>query len=298
MVSIMHDRSSIVKKNRRYDAFFYWPLPMRYYRTYPQPHWEKKEGIKALTIAASFQCKTGLILCTDSSITDWVDRYDEPKILTCAETSNRAFAIAGAGYWDYVKMANEAIVPKLLAGLDKENWDPCAIVKEVITEIYGKQIAAHPGIPEKPSISMLIGVSEKGIGQYVIKMADTAIHLGEDFEAIGTGAPLARYIASKFPLRQLQLDHAVALAAYTIYEAKKHMRDCGGNTHIVALTASGFNDVPYEAVNFLEQWFGRFRGMPRLTKLPKRLQDILGADMGWRNFLNDSTSEPPQPWQL
>ena len=255
-----------------------FPLPILPKRPYIRPDKPHGLGAKALTVAASLRCKEGLVLCTDSSITDWTDKYDEPKILTRASTAHRAFATTGAGYWDYVKMANELLIPRLLRNIAVENWDACKIVRDTVTEIYRNQIAAYPG-PEKPHISMLVGVSERENGLYVIKATDTAVHLGRDFESIGTGAALARYISSKFFLHELTIHQSVALAGYIVHEAKRYIQDCGGNTYIVALTDEGHNSVSYSAVRSLDKWYEGLSSMPNLGKLPRKLQDVLEADV-------------------
>ena len=156
------------------------------------------------------------------------------------------------------------------------------LFKDVITEIYAKQIAAHPGYPEKPSISLLIGVwGEHLPAAYVIKVCETAVHLGGNLEAIGTGETLARYIVSKYDLASLNAQQCGVLAAFTINEAKKHVKECEGDSYIVSLNERGLWSIPRQTVNELEEWFATQISPPNLGKVPRRFQNVLQCDVGF-----------------
>jgi hypothetical protein len=59
------------------------------------------------------------------------------------------------------------------------------------------------------------------------------------FHAIGCGKYLTGYIASRLLRPKISFDEAVPIAIYMVDEAKNHVDGCGGDTHVVTLSAEG-----------------------------------------------------------
>lgn len=232
------------------------------------------EGAKPMTLAVSIRAQAGVILCAESQITEGQSKFNEMKIDSVVCTPTRQFAIVGAGWWDYVKMAYEELQTALL---DREEEDSSQVIKSVITGLYENQIRAYPSDYEKPRISLLMAVAGRD-SLSVTKSVDTAVHSALPFDAIGVGQDLARYIGSKLYGENLSSEQAAALGAYVLEEAKRNVEGCGGITQILWLGTNGVKSVSDAKLTQLRSWFAR-KGMPDLKKMPKELSPVLHTDV-------------------
>jgi 20S proteasome alpha/beta subunit len=255
----------------------------RFRRYTPQ---RKKPAVRKvanrMTLAASITTQNGVILCAESEITDGQTKFSEFKISSAVWNNvSGGFAMVGAGFWDYVKMAYEDLQTALLDRPPEENASQT--IKSVVTGIYANQIAAHPGagVNEKPSISLLTAIIEKDAEfPFVIKSVDTAVHSANSFDAIGAGADLARYIGSKLYKRGLSDDQGAALAAYILEEAKQNIEGCGGFSQIIWIGKTGLKRVPTAKLSHLRAWFNMSeQKIPNLSKLPQGIHPILWDDL-------------------
>jgi len=248
------------------------------------PHRNKpiaQKAANAMTLAASIRTENGVILCAESQITEGQAKFNKSKIGASAWTSELGFASVGAGYWDYIRMAYEALLPAMLDAPDTE--DMAQTIGAAVTNIYANQIAAHPGTwgYDKPGFSLLTAFIQKGYPvPTVIKTVDTAVHSADPFDAIGIGQDLARYIGSKLYRDDLSDDQGAALAAYILEEAKQNVKDCGGLSQIIWIGEAGLKSVPTAKLIHLRAWFARSdQKIPNLSKLPAGIGPILITDI-------------------
>lgn len=133
-------------------------LPKYWFKSYTRKR-SRKLGATALTLALSIQTPEGVVLCAETQITEGQSKFNEPKISSMIHTPDLTFAIVGAGWWDYVKMAYEELQRSILdAAPDTDILDT---VKAVITGLYDNQIKAYPSEFEKPRISLLTAIWKK-----------------------------------------------------------------------------------------------------------------------------------------
>jgi 20S proteasome alpha/beta subunit len=244
-------------------------IPRRLFRPYTHRHKVVKKA-DAMTLAVSIRTNEGVIICSESQITDGASKHNEPKITSTIMTPELKLAVAGAGWWDYVQMAYSELNKSVLNA--EQNADVKDIITSVVTALYDNQIRAYPNEYDKPRISLLAVAIRKGGSPAIIKAVDTAVHDAKPFDAIGIGQDLARYLGSKLFHPLLSADHAGALAAYILEEAKANVEGCGGKSQVLWLDSNGLKYLPTAHLMALRAWFARnWRGLPDFSKMPSTI---------------------------
>jgi hypothetical protein len=119
-----------------------------------------------------------------------------------------------------------------------------------LIEQYGKLVPLYPpGIPDAQFLVALWASSQEppdpniplppGENLELLKMTGPIITRRITLESIGFGWVIATYIANRLLWPKTRLSDAVPIAIYMIDEAKQHVKECGGDTHVVTLDERG-----------------------------------------------------------
>lgn len=230
MSSIVHNRSSIVKKN---------PYPLKHvvlYRRKPQPYQikpiERLAVAKAMTIAAGLLCSDGIVMCADTEVTAGDGKYNRQKIFQ----HENWLLVSGAGWSDYIKMAFDKFCEKLIR---PEN--PVAArsaIEEILLEIYDNHIFKYSAFQHPdgtPNLALIVGIRCLDGKMALIKTRDSAAILSSHYEAVGAGANVFEYWAKFFFDRKRSMAVVGVFAMFILGEAKSAVPGCGGGTMVCFL---------------------------------------------------------------
>jgi len=119
-----------------------------------------------------------------------------------------------------------------------------------LIEQYGKLVPLYPsGIPDAQFLVALWAPSQEppdpniplppGENLELLKITGPIITRRITLESIGFGWVIATYIANRLLWPKTRSSDAVPIAIYMIDEAKQHVKECGGDTHVVTLDERG-----------------------------------------------------------
>ena len=189
-----------------------------------------------MTVAAGFRCRDAIILCADSRLTiPDTFRFDENLKMAGYKDETIAATLAGAGDWDYFRMAFEKIKSRLHV-----NPDAKKALEETVLEVYETHIAALGEPPEtRPGFQLLMASRTNDTPMSLLRTTSTAFAEGNSFEFIGVGEAFGLHLAKTYYRPSMSLDQAVFVVAYILRTIKKVVPKCGGRSDIIALTADG-----------------------------------------------------------
>lgn len=195
-----------------------------------------------MTIVAGFHCSDGIVLCADTqeNVGDYIKRNvskieARPRLLGMRNQIPCA-VFAGAGDGDFI----DYIVEKLWAAMEPKGGDLKAMIEAAEDELisqYQRLVPVHPN--GMPDASFLIAVWAAPREMSLLKINGPIVKRDVDFDAIGFGDILVTYIASRLLHIKTFLDEAVPVSIYMVDEAKQHVTECGGETHVVTLDEEG-----------------------------------------------------------
>lgn len=211
-----------------------------------------------MTIAAGFQCWDGIILCADTQ--ENVDGYIKrsrsklearPSYGAYPDGKPRAI-FAGAGDGDFIDYLVEKLWMAMESG--KTINEMVEAVEDTLIGVYGKLIPLYPdGMPDaqllvalcapatKPVSPIGDGIPEVPVGDTLelVKITGPIVNRHLVLESIGFGTILTTYIANRLLYPKMGFQQALPIALYMVDEAKRHVRECGGDTQLVMLKADG-----------------------------------------------------------
>lgn len=195
-----------------------------------------------MTIIAGFHCSDGIVLCADTqeNVADYIKRNvskleARPRSLGMASQIPCA-VFAGAGSGDFI----DYLVEKLWVAMEQKGTDLTGMIEAAEDELinqYQRLVPVHPN--GMPDASFLVAVWAAPREMSLLKINGPIVKRDIAFDAIGFGDILVSYIASRLLHLKTFLDEAVPVSIYMIDEAKQHVTECGGDTHIVTLDEKG-----------------------------------------------------------
>jgi hypothetical protein len=224
---------------------------------------------KAMTMAAGFSCRDGLVLCADREIGTDQYKYYENKIFATHLAPNKGCAVlVYAGFPGTMNAVNEEFRKRV-----KDQERTCEEVRLHLKEALRCTIPAKP----KERHQMLCGICDAKT-HILLRVEDREIFpvLERDFIGFGDSA-LVRYITGVFtkigvPISMWQ---AKTLCIYLVAQAKKYGQSVGGPTDIVSISEAG--------------WFEEFR--PSFSEaLEKELDNAESALSVLLTILTDARS--------
>lgn len=204
-----------------------------------KPKVKPSEREKALTLAAGFPCRDGVILCADTEITRaGILKIPGKKILTY-KRDNVSLAVTGANDWSYVEMTFQKISDQL----DQLN-DPSPtrdevqeVIEQTLLRVYESFVAVDP---EGAKFSIIAATRTDNDELSLLASHESpAIVRFDGFQCTGGGQILASYLADIFYDVSISINKGVFLAAYILRLAKKYVSGVGGRSDILVITPNG-----------------------------------------------------------
>ena len=206
------------------------PVPIRPRKPYPErrPRRHEDRVPRAMTIAAGFRCKDGIVLCADTQISRGHTKYYEEKIYV-NDGQDFAVAFAVAGDISLVKEIRE----KVSAKLSHPDLSP-DYVGQILDEALEARLYTDLGI------ELLVAHSIKGHKPELLKFAGKGLHTAEGCEILGVGdSSLIRFISSNVYSPEITIHEATVLAIYIVRKAKDTLEYCGGDTNVCTVQDAG-----------------------------------------------------------
>jgi|SRR2546425_451935 len=243
---------------------------------YPQRPLPRKPKVKpgrdkALTLAAGFRCRGGIILCADSEITrSGILKVPGNKILT-AKHGGVSLAVTGAGDWSYVQMTFQKIADKFDQLGDPDLTLPAIqqIIEQTILGVYDTFVSVDR---ENPAFTIIAATrtTDEELNLLFSHQSPTVVRC-DGFDCTGAGEILASYLADIFYEPDSSINRGVFLAAYVLRLAKTYVSGVGGRSDILLMTPDG--EMRFQRRDFvkdLEGTFERFDAIlnPILFSLP------------------------------
>jgi hypothetical protein len=170
--------------------------------------------------------------------------------------SSVAFAFSGSV--DYAKMfINE--MWKELENVKEDEFD-AGYVGDVLSEglqvFYKRHFYSHPhyGTSNGPSIELLIGMRSHTTQKLsLFSSSETALIDLPTFGSVGSGTLLSNYlIPISYRHSKMSLKDVVPIAVHVLYQTKKYVDGCGGNSEFLVL----HDDGTVGSINFLDVSLG------------------------------------------
>lgn len=199
---------------------------------------KRLQGKRPVSIAAGFKCRDGVVVAADTQYDLGLLKINGPKLFTHT-FPGMSLIFAGAGDIDFIKMTVQMIRDEVSNGSPDSNAVK-EIVKKTVTHVYRKHVYPYPAPSnEKPHFDLLVGLWKQGESVQLLKTSRTGVMKVEDYECLGVGMYLGKYIVDSVFRPNLSVRQAEFLAIELIEEAKRYVPGCGGETHIVTMNSDG-----------------------------------------------------------
>lgn len=219
-----------------------------------------------MTIAAGFVCMDGIVLCADTQETTGYTKNNTEKIRQWAD-GGLCMAITGAGDAELIETIGERIQhalvweysPKEIRMTDQVR----DIIQQEISSAFRRYIAPYAAFPrdDRPGCDLLIVVTVKNeVNNYecLFKASGTTVRQIEfGGDCVGSGLILAKSLMERFCDSFMNLDELVLAMCYVMFQTKKWVDGCGGNTDLVVSSYSRdmFGGISSRDIESLEKQF-------------------------------------------
>ena len=208
----------------------------------PRPRPNKIPWKRPMTIAAGFRFSGGILLCADTEATYGpLLKLSSSKIFPIdygVENGILCFVIAGSV--DYAVMAIE----KIRARVWKSDFSHTAvkeIIKSELLAIYNDHIYIHPhySYGTAPTFNLLTVFWTLANYLSFWKSEETSVTNVKNYECIGAGAYLAKYLADPVYKHDSTREEIVSLTIEILRDAKDYVPSCGKNSDFLILDDDG-----------------------------------------------------------
>ncbi len=221
-----------------------------------------------MTIALGILASDGLVLAADTLHTiDRVWKGDQGKIMGVERHGrtppegplfSASCIVTGAGRSQLL----QALSQKLLKSFSSEESDEPEIIQSrlegALKKFFGDNVVPYANFPDNSDdLQVLVAYAKNHrFGFWVSNRASlTSKHVA----CVGVGSVRASSILSRLKaVHELTVQEAVTLAAYAIYDAKRHVDGCGFYTDVVYIKDCRIKVVPRPVIEALEDSFRVF----------------------------------------
>lgn len=190
-----------------------------------------------VTIAAGFRFSDGVLLCADTQVQYGDALKAQGSKLFAYDLKPMpvkiAFALAGA-----VKTAKMAIRQIILAIQDLRDEQLATrrviipLIEKCLNEVFTTRVYPHPNYQKQgsPEFYLIIALETPGMDIGLFSTSEDSVDLIEDFDCIGTGDYLFRYLVGPAFETTMSLEKTVILATHALREVKANIPYCGGES--------------------------------------------------------------------
>ena len=211
----------------------------------PQPPRKKRPRRKRMTIAAGFAFDDGLLFCVDTKIATDI-KTNGSKLLFYTHGEGKcatAFAISSADLnfpRSAVESCREAVSKIDFASANIESVRKA--IQSALAKFYREHIFPHPDRSSGAVyLELLIGIWLKGETRLFVSH-ETLLNEIEDYECIGSGAYLAKYLIRQYGYGNAEsrtLSDAGIISSIAVNAAIDYDEGCGGEADMLILNNSG-----------------------------------------------------------
>jgi 20S proteasome alpha/beta subunit len=190
-----------------------------------------------MTLAAGFVASDGILLCTDTLVSDGYTKQHRKKIFTWKGNGiSVAFAVAGDATIAIMAAENCCIE------LEALNWNKqsfaevyasCASTIRYIQHEYVDKVPAEER--ERSRFYMLIAIYTENSGHRLYVTNNAALSAVHEFECIGSARSLGIYILEPSYKRSLSISQISVMALHAFAAAKERCDGVGGSSQFLAL---------------------------------------------------------------
>lgn len=186
-----------------------------------------------MTIAAGFVCADGIVIAADTEYTG-VSKFQGSKVWW-VQNGETTFVLTGTGPGVTLGHIRDHLFRMFQPSMEPEQVSD--MVHGVLTGFFEKHIYTKPvELQQEASPSLLFAVRKGGrFHLYQTESAPPPARV-EQWACVGWGRDLGQYIADLFYKPGQAAKWTERLAAYLVYQAKRHSAYCGGGTDVVSLT--------------------------------------------------------------
>lgn len=210
-----------------------------------------------MTIAGGMICSDGIIVYAD---TEWtastlkIQRAkhwflgSSPKVIQCA--------IAGAGNEDNLRLAIQTFWAALVESGQYTLKNAISSLDTAISSVYTVNIYPAPDVGAQ-EFGMIVGIWARNEAPVLLKTVRTSVLLSDSFEYVymGSGAEMAMYLSSRLDVRGVPTSVGELIAAFVLWETKRHVQTCGGDTVIYKLDNDGITYRGEGDIRDFEEYF-------------------------------------------
>lgn len=215
-----------------------------------------------VTIAVGFDYDHGLLLCADTKVTSNVKEHESKLVHLPSDDGNCSLTFAMSGEdlnfpraaisqcWAYTRQINfgTASMEELRRALEFS-----------LGEFYRDHIYNHPDrTPGRVFLELMIGVWLRGEKRLYLSHETVLKDVGE-FECIGSGAYLAKYLIGQYrkaiKSNSLAFEDAALIARHAVQAAIDHDEYCGGSPEIIVVKSDGATDKKIGDMYFPNEGF-------------------------------------------
>lgn len=218
-----------------------------------------------MTIAAGFVCMDGIVLCADTQesipgytkhSTDKIDRWED---------ENLTFAITGSGDSEIIQTVAQHIIEAGRREYTPNNYlygdRAKTLIEEAFLKFFKKHLLPYPQ-NERPFVELLIAI-QCHHNRYLLKASGTTVRnldpgISPGADCIGSGVMLGHSLIEKLYNPFIDLDDLIIVACYIVFQAKKWVDGCGGNTDLLVLTDKLRTGMSSNEIEALEKLFGQY----------------------------------------
>jgi hypothetical protein len=187
-----------------------------------------------VTIALGFHCPDGIVLCSDTQITNEAAfKYYEPKIFPIEsgpDTGPWAVVLTYAGNTEQMKLVYERLRPELYTS---GQVPTLKFVREAYEAVLAK---AYKQFKSRFNLATLCAISIPGERNLLLVSKNDLVR-ESSAECLGVGdSSLIKYLTAFLLPLIFSTNHATLAGSYIVKQAKAYVDGCGGDTLTVALS--------------------------------------------------------------
>lgn len=192
----------------------------------------RRQGVKAMTIAAGLQCTDGVIICADTEHTQGNAKFERTKIWAAGDY----LLLTGAGSSDHMKMAFDKLAHKFVQARPDNPHVARAVVEKLVRDLHEQHIyplyqVSHP-YAQDVSIWLIVAIRCANGELALIKTELTAAILVDDYEAVGAGNEIFKYWAKHFRILSMDMEVTGYFSLFMLREAKTASAGSGGSSYL------------------------------------------------------------------
>jgi 20S proteasome alpha/beta subunit len=222
-----------------------------------------------MTIAVGILGGGGVVLAADTEYTWGYLKTSGEKIWT-AEGKAGALAITGAGSGAYLEAVSQRMTSVFLKQKRAVTADSLQrAFSAILTDFHAKHVVPYAQYPrEETDIWLIIGFQGGGDGFLWASEKDTlracrshvAAGIGREYAESLLGQTLKR----KLPTKPTGTAFAERLAAYCVFQTKRHVSYCGKSTSVVALRNGRIEETNASKMQVLDYHFNAYSDVQAL----------------------------------